>query len=999
MKNIIRAMLIICVLCAVCLACSCSKTEVSITFDPRNGAEPTTVSLENDSFEAPAAPEKSGFTFGGWFYDKDVWQNKFSTSDVASAQNSLTATVYAKWEILPVVSITFDPCNGGDATTVIMQNGIFEKPAAPEKAGCTFGGWFYDKDVWQEPFSTSDVTNAKNHLTATVYAKWNIIPITQMASFESATYTYDGSPKTIEVTGLVDGMSVEYKSNNSFTDAGVYDIHAIVTHVDGQIFYLFASLTIEKATYDMSGISFSDKEEPLLNEPHSIFIEGELPEGVTVEYLGNDQSTPGTYTVTAIFTGDKNYNSIDPMTAELTLYQVYKVTFAVEEIDFEETLTVKANSLVPFPEISELLPEGYAVRYWKNRESSGYITEDAITATKNMDFYAVIDKKISINYELADGVGNNNPTEMWLGDYSGNLDLEAPSKLGYSFGGWFLDAEFKTPVSKLTTAFLEGKDSFTVYAKWLNVELPGSNWQETSLIFQMTENSNRQELSSGCKRYLAGEENDCFEDIDDMICARNATAYTYANVKITYTYLPDTSTYNWSKNIEHIFTLVNSQSKDRPDIFCNFVYDMVSTSLKGSFANLYSTTRGIGALYGVNYFAFADTPNGYVDTGAGYMYEYMQSLTLSKFKMYCLASDYFIDTVRAFMVVPVNVELLNSIGVSQTADAFNSDRDGDGDFDINDFYMLVKQKKWNYNTLADFCAAIFRDEGDANAEGAAATLSDRVGFALSTSDLSSSGMLYTTSVVIIHKDWDDARNDYTYYYPEENQDLYAFCNSLNTLFTKTGVISVTDSASSAYGGNSLNAIRNRFAVNKVLFGGVICVGSLEYEEYQAMKETGKGFGVVPVPTYRTVNPKTGAPDPYLTQIHSVGRIGGISATTTKFAQCTAFLDYMSRNSTDILDEYYDYKLQYDVAGGSEGNVEMLQYIRENVRSSFDKAFEDAIGKFFSSVDEESNKNKWHVMIANANYRMTTMEAEYDRLYDTKELYLRSLVREYDILPN
>ena len=534
-------------------------------------------------------------------------------------------------------------------------------------------------------------------------------------------------------------------------------------------------------------------------------------------------------------------------------------------------------------------------------------------------------------------------------------------------------------------------------------ELPAYDWEETSLIFQMTESSNAEELSSGCRRYLAGEDPNAFETIDEMIAERNAAALRYTSTTILYDYLPDTSQYGWNKNVELIFTTVNSQSKDRPDMFCNFVTDMVSTSLKGSFANLWSTDRGTGPLYGANYFTFSDNSNGgYVDMGIGYMYEYMRSLTLSKHKMYCLASDYFTDLIRAFLVVPVSLELINSIEVAPGGeqDLYNSDRDGDGDFDIDDFYQLVRDQQWNYDILADFAGAIYADEGESNAEGALADLSDRVGFAISASSgLSAVGLLYTSSVVIIHRDWDDERNDYSYYYPETNPDLYRFCENLDTLFSKTGVISVRDGNSAQYGATSLQAIRNRFAVNKVLFGGVICVGSLEYEEYQAMNENGSGFGIVPVPTYRSINPETEEPDPYLTQIHAIGRIGGISATTTKFAQISAFFDYMSNNSTDILNEYYDYKLQYDIAGGSEGNVEMLQYIRYNVRSSFDKVFEDAIGKFFETVEQGSMKNRWHTIMQDADFHLTTMETEYTRLYETKETYLQSLVKEYDILPN
>ena len=925
MKNIIRTILIICIFCAVCLTCSCFKPKVSIIFDPCNGAEPTTVSLKRGSFEAPDTPKKSGYAFGGWFYDKDVWQDSFSTSDVMSTQNDLNATVYAKWDL---------------------------------------------------------------------------IPLEELISFENATYTYDGSPKTLEVTGLVDGMSVEYNGKNTFTNAGVYEVYATVTHVDGQKTELYAELTIEKLTYDMSGVTFNDKDELFTEGLHSIYIEGELPEGVTVEYVGNNKTTPGTHTVTAIFKGDTNYNSIPPMTAKLTLYNMVNVTFVVNEINYEKTYTVRQFSKVSLPPINHLLAEGYAVRYWRMGDRSFAAANlDSLTINENSTVYAELDKRIYIDYELDGGTRGSysSPNEIWLGDFKGTLDLGTPKKSGYNFVGWFLDAELTTSIARLSSATLEEVTRLTVYAKWSDEELPGFKWQETSLIFQMTDNSNKEELSSGCKRYLAGEDESFFESIDEMITERNAEAYKYANVYVTYDYLPNTTEYGWNKNVEFIFTAVNSQSKDRPDMFCNFITDMVSTSLKGSFANLYSTSRGTGALYGANYFDFADA--GFQDNGKGYMYEYMQSLTLSKFKMYCLASDYFIDTVRAFMVVPVNVELLNSIGASQTADAYNSDRDGDGDFDINDFYMLVKQKKWNYNTLADFCAAIFRDEGEANAEGAEATLSDRVGFALSSSDFSAAGMLYTTSVVIIHRDWDDFRNDYTYYYPEQNQDLYAFCDSLKTLFGKTGVISVSDSASGAYGGNALQAIRNRFSVNKILFGGVICVGSLEYEEYQAMNETGEGFGVVPVPLYRSVNPETGLADSYLTQIHNVGRIGGISATTEKFAQCTAFLDFLSTHSSDIIEEYYKSELGYVAESKYEGSDHMLSYVRSNVGSNFDMIFDDVVAKFFNSVESEANKNKWHVMIANANYRMTTMETEYDRLYDTKESYIQSLVKEYDILPD
>jgi hypothetical protein len=108
------------------------------------------------------------------------------------------------------------------------------------------------------------------------------------------------------------------------------------------------------------------------------------------------------------------------------------------------------------------------------------------------------------------------------------------------------------------------------------------------------------------------------------------------------------------------------------------------------------------------------------------------------------------------------------------------------------------------------------------------------------------------------------------------------------------------------------------------------------------------------------------------------------------------------NSDEILNTYYDYKLQYEV-GNSEvkGNVEMLKYIRKHVRSSFDKAYEDALGFFYSEATEkESQKQIWHYIIKDSGYTVDgeDMRGFYDqyasikaqRLYDLENSIFPSL---------
>lgn len=118
-----------------------------------------------------------------------------------------------------------------------------------------------------------------------------------------------------------------------FRNAGTYSYFITLEHPDfiipGQA---DGTLTIEKATYDMSGISFKDSlqyrdddssEDTI--ERHVITISGTLPEGVSVAYYCNGEefqyaSAVGKYVIVAKFTGDyANYHEIPDMTAVLEI--------------------------------------------------------------------------------------------------------------------------------------------------------------------------------------------------------------------------------------------------------------------------------------------------------------------------------------------------------------------------------------------------------------------------------------------------------------------------------------------------------------------------------------------------------------------------------------------------------------------------------------------------------------------------------------------------------
>ena len=521
-------------------------------------------------------------------------------------------------------------------------------------------------------------------------------------------------------------------------------------------------------------------------------------------------------------------------------------------------------------------------------------------------------------------------------------------------------------------------------------------YDETDLLFKMTNCSNSQELSSGCAQYLAGEYNDANIDdpINELINERNRNAYALTKVNVTYDYFDDVrELYGFANARNAIYDEIMAATSATPDIYCNWMTDLLICSLKGCFANLYSRNYGEGDYRYNNHFNLKND---------GYMADLMGSLTLSTQKIYVVASDYFIDIIRSFYVIPVNVSLFNQIAPSMYPGVVNPT--------IDTFFDEVKpcdctnydssgrctdecaDGGWTYDRLMQFSQQIYQSAGTYNPE----TIHDRLGFALGANGLPAAGLIYSSSVNIINKEWNPATNKYDYSYPATNEKLYAIVDKISELMGTQGVYYATaaDAAQLTYEGEktALLGIRNQFVSDKMLFGGIVTLGSLEYQAYQNMKTpTRGGFGVVPVPVYE-------AGDNYLTQIHTVGRAGAIRYSTSKFVQCSAFLHYQSSNSKDILNEYFESTFTAADGDYMNGNIDMLRFIRANARTAFDKLFEDAIGFLYEDVIPNSAGNRFHTLLADNGYQYDVSD-KYEELYGIRSEILQNLENEYSKLPS
>jgi hypothetical protein len=141
--------------------------------------------------------------------------------------------------------------------------------------------------------------------------------------------------QTLANVALPSGWAWTSAATTSVGNAGTRTHTASYTPTDLENYLplnnISVSIEVAKANYDMSGIALIDAKATYNGEPHSIFINGTLPAGVTVAYTGNAQTELGAHTVTASFTGADaaNYNTPAPMSATLTIVATPTYTVAV----------------------------------------------------------------------------------------------------------------------------------------------------------------------------------------------------------------------------------------------------------------------------------------------------------------------------------------------------------------------------------------------------------------------------------------------------------------------------------------------------------------------------------------------------------------------------------------------------------------------------------------------------------------------------------------------
>jgi uncharacterized protein (TIGR02145 family)/uncharacterized repeat protein (TIGR02543 family) len=113
----------------------------------------------------PSMPAKTGYRFSGWYSDS-AFTSVFNFSSPITAN----ITLYAKWLLMALDTVTFDSRGGSVVTSQAVNYGTTTTaPPAPAKNSYTFAGWYSDTALTTLFTFSSPIT-----ASITLYAKWEI---------------------------------------------------------------------------------------------------------------------------------------------------------------------------------------------------------------------------------------------------------------------------------------------------------------------------------------------------------------------------------------------------------------------------------------------------------------------------------------------------------------------------------------------------------------------------------------------------------------------------------------------------------------------------------------------------------------------------------------------------------------------------------------------------------------------------------------------------------
>ncbi|WP_162264459.1 MBG domain-containing protein, partial [Myroides odoratimimus] len=216
-----------------------------------------------------------------------------------------------------------------------------------------------------------------NYITSTRSNELIILPadITQLVELKSESFTYDGKPKSLAVTGEVPQELTLTYTNTTHTEIGNYTVTATLSGSDNYTpmpYMLSATLSITKKEEELPSLDkviFEHKTETYTGEAISIEATN-LPNLVTVKYNQNEYINTGVYQVVASFYFKDILLGTKSATLTIEKARITRVKFSKKEVTYngqEHELLLEGE-----------LPLGVTATYKNNKATNAGIYKASV---------------------------------------------------------------------------------------------------------------------------------------------------------------------------------------------------------------------------------------------------------------------------------------------------------------------------------------------------------------------------------------------------------------------------------------------------------------------------------------------------------------------------------------------------------------------------------------------------------------------------------------------
>lgn len=455
-----------------------------INYELNGGTVADDAKVENYKYGEGAVlptPAREHYKFDGWYTTPDFQGEK---TEKITAEDFDAKTYYAKWSG-EEYTVKLNPNGGtiadGKNVTEYTYATSVQLPTSEDmtNTGYYFAGWYDNEEFNGEPISAISVTDFGDK---TYYAKWNKnAPTEYLITFVD----YDGTElqKGNVNVGEMPTCDVPTRKSDDKYDYKFEKWTPEITAVTDNATYT-AVYTQTARTYTVTlnvneGSIAEGKDVTSYTYGTAVTLPIPTKEHYTFEgwYEKADFTGTAVTGISAVSTGDKTYYA-------KWSGKEYRVTLDTNggKINGENVTEYQYGTLVTLP--TDVTRENYTFAGWYD-SSDSKVTQISADDFGDKEFKAKwTGNKYKITYELDGGTLADNAVKEY--EYGkGITTLPTPVKDGYTFGGWYDNAELDGDAVNGIAA--DSVNDKKLYAKWLtnvttykiDYELNGGKFAET----------------------------------------------------------------------------------------------------------------------------------------------------------------------------------------------------------------------------------------------------------------------------------------------------------------------------------------------------------------------------------------------------------------------------------------------------------------------------------------------------------------------------------------